>query len=70
MAISPAANQIDLSPLSCFSGSAGVQPCYMKLSHVRGQMPVCELVIGTLPDQTSGSFIVSVTCPDLWTGSS
>lgn len=69
MAISPSSSQIDLSPLSCISSSAGVQPCYMKLNHERGQLPSCELVIGTLPDQTSGSFIVGVACPDLWTRS-
>lgn len=62
--------EITISPLSCVSGSVGEQPCYIRLQHERGQVPVCEVLIGTLPDQNSGSFIVSITCPDLWTRSS
>jgi len=69
MGISPSGNQIDLSPLSCLSSSAGEPPCYVKLNLERGQLPSCELVIGAMPNQTSRSFIVGVDCSDLWTRS-
>lgn len=69
VATTPSNDEIVVSPLRCVSGTAGEQPCYLKLQHTRGQLPVCELSIGALPDQTSGSFIVNVICPDLWTRS-
>lgn len=69
LATSPASDEINISPLSCVSGSAEAQPCYLRLNHIRGQVPVCELVTGALPGQRSGSSTQNVICPDLWTRS-